>query len=130
MGILDIFFGKGAIFGRTTVGSESEDKIKKDWLKIKDLIKLGGPSNLRQALIFADRSLDTALRDIFPGETMGERLKEAKDKFDRPVYNAIWEAHKLRNSVVHEAGFEPPYYSVLQAIEDLKKALGLLGVNV
>jgi hypothetical protein len=123
MGILDVFFGKGGVFGRTTVSSESEDRIKKDWERIKSLIKIGGPSNLRQALISADRSLDTALRDIFAGESMGERLKEAKDKFDRPVYNAIWEAHKLRNSVVHEAGFEPPYYQVLQAIENLKKGL-------
>ena len=36
------------------------------------------------------------------GETMGERLKFAHNLFDKNLYNEIWSAHKLRNTLVHE----------------------------
>lgn len=130
MGLLGFLLGKESLFGRTTVSRESEDKIKADWQKISVLLKTGGPSNYKQALLTADRSLDTALKDIFAGETMGERLKEARTKYERPLYNQIWEAHKMRNSIVHEANFEPPYYAVQKAVDDLKRGIQALGVNL
>jgi hypothetical protein len=61
---------------------------------------------------------------------MGERLKMAKDTFDRDLYNKIWEAHKVRNNLVHEAGYEPPYYVLTDAIEKLRLAIVSLGVKV
>lgn len=128
MGLLDFLFGKK--FFRTTVSSLTEDKIKNDWVKIEQLIKLSGPSNLKQALLLADRSLDSALRDIFAGETMGERLKMASTRFDRYLYDDIWKAHKIRNTMVHEANFDPPYYVINKSVEDLKRALTALGVKI
>ena len=131
MSLLANLFGFGAsLYKRTSVSGESEASIKTDWEKINGLLKAKGPSNFRQALITADRSFDTALKDVSNGETMGERLKNVKERFDRYTYNDIWEAHKLRNSLVHEAGFEPPYFVVEKAIGDLKKALEVLGVTV
>lgn len=49
--------------------------------------------------------LDTILRDLlkekFTGETVGELLDNAKEKgFDK--LNEAWEAHKVRNNIVHE----------------------------
>jgi len=129
MSLFDLLFGK-PLFGRTTVSRESEDRIRLDWEKIRQLQKVAGPSNLKQALITADRSLDTALKDIVPGENMGARLKEAKDKFDRDTYNKIWEAHKIRNNLVHESSYEPPYFLINNGIEDLRKGLSALGVNI
>lgn len=129
MGILDFIF-KASPFGRTTVSRESEDKIRSDWERIETLMRAQGPSNLRQALITADRALDTALRDIFAGETMGERLKAAVNRFERYDYNKIWEAHKLRNNLVHESNFEPPYYVVSESINAFRKALETLGVRL
>ena len=129
MGLFDLLF-KGNIFGRTTVSRDTEDRIKIDWEKINQLQKLGGPSNLRQALITADRTLDNVLKELYKGESMGERLKEAKDRFDRPTYNLIWDAHKIRNSLVHEAGYEPPYYVVNKAIDDLRSVIASFGVSL
>ncbi len=128
MNIFKILFGGNGLYKRTSVSSESEELIRADWQKISVLLKAGGPSNNKQALITADRSLDTAFKDTTTGETMGERLKNMRDRFDRPIYNQIWEAHKLRNSLVHEANFEPPYYVIEKAITDLRTALELLGV--
>lgn len=112
------------------VSPKTEEKIQAEWAKISELVKQGSPSQLRQALISADRSLDTALRDIIEGETMGERLKNAKDRFTETTYNKVWKAHKLRNNVVHEAGFEPPHFAIKEAIDDLKSGLESLSVKI
>jgi len=115
---------------RYSVSPETEQKIQMDWENIQVLLKQKSPSQLRHALITADKSLDNALRDVIEGETMGERLKNAKARFDPVIYNKIWEAHKVRNSMVHESGYEPPHFIVTEAIENLRRGLNTLGVRV
>lgn len=115
---------------RTTVFPQTEERIKKDWANINILLKGRSPSQLKQALLTADRTLDDALKDISEGTTMGERLKNAKLKFDRNLYSKIWEAHKMRNSMVHEANFEPPYYVIQSAVETIREALKSIYVRI
>ena len=129
MSIFDLFKPKN-VFRRSTVSPTAEEAIKRDWVKIAELVKVGRPSSLREALITADRSLDTALKEVFDGETMGERLKNATTRFDKDVYQKIWDAHKVRNSLVHQSGYEPPYFVVQKALDDLKEALTFLGVRL
>jgi site-specific recombinase XerD len=129
MGILQLLFGKKG-FSRKTVSAETVEKIRRDWQQIDVLTREGGPSQLRQALITADKSLDNALKDRVSGETMGERLKNAKDLFEYSVYDKLWKAHKMRNALVHETGYEPPYHMVISGIEDLKTGLLKLGVRI
>lgn len=121
-----------AAFGarRYTVSQATEDKIKRDWANIDTLLAQKGASQLKQALITADKTLDNVLKDLFAGETMAERLKAAKDRFDPVVYNKIWEAHKIRNNLVHEAGYEPPYFVLTEAVGKLRSGLRALGVRV
>ncbi len=117
-------------YKRGTVSSQTIEKISRDWENIAVLVKGKSPSQLKQALITADKTLDAALKDIVLGDTMGERLKNAKDKFDRATYNRIWDAHKLRNSLVHEAGFEPGYFTLDGAITNIRMALRKLRIYV
>lgn len=124
---IDIFFRNKI---NRVVKPETKQNILKDWDNIKILIKSKGPSQIRQALITADKCLDNALRDVVDGETMGERLKNASEIFDKDTYNKIWEAHKVRNTLVHEAGYEPPYFVVTQSIESLKTGLQVLGISL
>ena len=126
--IFDLF-GLGAT-QRYSVSSATAEKIQKDWQYIKTLTDGGTPAQLKQALITADRSLDTALKDFANGETMGERLKDVSKKFDNDIYNKIWQAHKVRNSLVHESNFEPPHFMLIQNIEIFRKALLSLGVKI
>ena len=129
MGFFDLLFGSS----KKSVGAmkaDTREKIRRDWDSIKVLLQQKGPSQLRQALITADRSLDSALRDIVVGESMGERLKNGKDLFDWDLYQKIWEAHKLRNNLVHESNFEPPYFVVTEAIANLKKGVSSLGMDI
>jgi hypothetical protein len=129
MGIFDLLFGTGSRKNNYVL-QETTDLIKREWEQIDIMVGQGGPSQLRQALIKADKTLDNALRDIVEGEKMGERLKNAKDKFDYATYDKIWKAHKMRNSLVHESGFEPPYHVIELAIDDLRRGLNKIGVTV
>ncbi len=79
---------------------------------------------LKSALIEYDKLFDYYLRKMkFPGSTMGERLKSAKNAFDRDTYNKIWIAHKLRNTLVHEVESEFQPQLIRNEIYNLKKAL-------
>ena len=66
----------------TYVSAKTEALIKKEWETISHQVQTGTPSHLRQALIMADKALDTALKDLAEGTTMAERLKIANPKFD------------------------------------------------
>jgi len=130
--VLNLFklFSFGSGWGRSSVSSASEARIRDDWKKINAAIASKSPAQLRQALIMADRSLDAALKDISDGESMGERLKSAENRFDRYLYSNIWGAHKIRNNLVHEAGFEPPHFILTENITVFKEALRALGVII
>ncbi len=129
MGIFNLLFGPTKkSFGNVRGGTQ--DKIRMDWESIKVLLEQKGPSQLRQALIVADKSLDNALRDLVMGESMGERLKNAKDLFQWDLYQKIWDAHKLRNNLVHESNFEPPYFMITEAVTNIQNGLISLGLKV
>ncbi|HOD01444.1 MAG TPA: hypothetical protein PKH50_01845 [bacterium] len=113
-----------------TISAVTRDKVSEDWKNVEMLLSQKSPSQLKQALILADRSLDNVLKDVVAGNSMGERLKNAQNMFDRDTYNKIWEAHKVRNSLVHESGFEPPYFVIRQSVESLKKGLQAIGINL
>ena len=79
---------------------------------------------LRSALIEADKLLDYVFRaKRVKGETMGERLKNAKAHFSWNDYQNIWEAHKLRNKLAHEIEFNPSAKELEEKYRFLRKAL-------
>lgn len=89
----------------------------------------GGGNGLRQAVTDADKLLDNVLRtQNFRGETMGERLKNAKTRFsDYRHYDGAWRAHKVRNALVHEVGFDLVPSQAREALTDFKSAIKDLG---
>lgn len=113
-----------------TVSTGSKAKVQRDWDEVKILVTGGNPSQLKQALILADRSLDAALKDLVAGETMGDRLKNAKTLFHPVTYDKIWQAHKLRNNLVHESGFEAQHFIIKSSIETFRGGLKELGIHI
>lgn len=78
-------------------------KFQERWQKIELMLRVKTESSMKQALLEADKLLDLGLKEKkVKGETMGERLKSAHNLFDKNLYNEIWQAHKLRNRLVHE----------------------------
>ena len=70
--------------------------------EVKELLKSDSSLSWRMAVIEADKLMDSALKRTFTrGETMGERLKAAV--FKNPKIRKVWEAHSLRNDLVHES---------------------------
>ena len=131
MGIFDFWFGKpvGRLARSGVITGADREFIKEEWAEVSQLLGLNTPSSRKDALIRADKVLDYVLKKISPGETMGKRLKGAQKSFsDYSIYDGLWKAHKVRNSLVHEAGFEPPHYVVVGAVNQIKAGLRDLGI--
>lgn len=83
------------------------------------------------AISEADKLFDNAMRAVgIPGETMGERLKQASPRFSESLYQDIWNAHKLRNRLAHEVGVRVTAGEVQSALTTFQRALRELGVFV
>ena len=139
MNIFDFLFGKKKKsrrrpqyqYRKLSLSSVDIRKIQNEWVRIEELVKIGQPSQLRQAVIKADNILDFALSRLTTGTAMGERLKNARPYFkDYAVYQNLWEAHKVRNALVHEADYEPPHHVTKNAIAKYKNGLVALGARL
>ena len=102
------------------------EKYRVKYLEIENNLKQDDDLSYHMTIINADKLLDQALKDIgFSGSTMGERLKSAKSKFKNN--NNVWEAHKLRNRIVHEESVSLTYRDCRIALIGFKEALKDLG---
>lgn len=101
--------------------------IKSRWDEIERLASSGGEMNLKMAVMEADKLLDHALKAMaIPGMTLGDRLKFAAYKY--PNIRHVWNAHRLRNQLAHEASYYLDPSLARKAIRDFKDALKLLKV--
>ncbi len=99
------------------------------WQGIKRHFFAGDEANLKLALLEADKVLNETLRlSGFQGETLGDRLKKVTEE-ELPNIQEVWEAHKLRNRLVHETDFKLNRDTAERALtiyEEAFKNLGLL----
>ena len=114
-------------FGQYSVSNQTSKIINFDWKEINSLLS---NSQVNHALIMADKCLDSALKDVVSGESMADRLKNAKNRFSPDLYNKIWEAHKMRNVLVHESGSSEKDDLLKAHIWNLRKGLESLGVKI
>ena len=95
------------------------------WKKIEGL-KTNGESGWHMAVLEADKLLDHALKArLVSGETMGDRLKNARGIFMNN--DKVWQAHKLRNRLAHEHGVQLSATATDQALRGFKAGLKDLG---
>jgi len=79
--------------------------IHKKWRKLLERIRSGDERDLRLAIIEADSLVDEVLKEHgHPGNDMGERMKSIHPSEFKNI-NELWEAHKIRNRLAHEADF-------------------------
>jgi hypothetical protein len=101
------------------------EKYRLRWLGIEKQLTREN-INLPMVVLEADKLLDQALRERgIKGETMGERMKIAKDTWSNA--NAVWTAHKLRNQIAHESGVVVSYDEARRALGAFKQALKDIG---
>ena len=107
-------------------GGLDVEKYRMRWLAVEQSLVRDNESSYHLAVLNADKLVDQALKDKgFHGQTMGERLKAAKDKLSKR--NDIWEAHKLRNKIAHEPDVRVSYDQSRKALAGFKQALKDLG---
>ncbi len=109
-------------------GSVDVQEVSKRWSDIQTSVGLGGATHFGAAVVAADKLLDSVLRQKgYGGDTMGERLKSCRDDVSPAVYHNVWQAHKLRNHLVHEVGSEVLSFQVKEAIQSFEAMLRELG---
>lgn len=98
--------------------------FKDAWQKIH--MKAQAEETWSIAVIEADKLLDSALRKKgFKGETMAERMINAKDTFSKR--QLVWEAHKFRNQIAHDEGVKVTDKKVSAALVGFRTALKDVG---
>lgn len=102
--------GKAGRKAATSRPALSPRQFQEHWQRIESTMAQPGMENTKAAIMEADKLLDMALKQHgFKGDTMGERLKNAREFFgNKAVYQGLWDAHKMRNALAHEVGFDLP----------------------
>lgn len=114
----------GNRFNRKPTGKLDKAEVKSKWDTIMAASTTGG-SGLKNSIHEADKLFDFVLQaQGTPGNTMGDRLKAARSRFnDRSAYDRVWQAHKLRNALAHEVGFDLVVTQAKEALGGFERGL-------
>lgn len=75
------------------------------WEIILDHANSDNVAEWKVGIMEADKLLEEVLEEHgYHGDTLGERLRDAEGKLR--TLGSAWEAHKVRNQIAHEGGFE------------------------
>ncbi|OHA58212.1 MAG: hypothetical protein A2571_03040 [Candidatus Vogelbacteria bacterium RIFOXYD1_FULL_44_32] len=86
--------------------TKADSNRNEAWEKILSHLESGNQSDWKLAILEADTILDSLVQKMgYKGENLGERLKNVEPS-DFLTLNEAWEAHKIRNAIAHEAGYE------------------------
>lgn len=104
---------------RREMSEASRKKVNAAWKHASNL-----PDPVRRVME-ADKVLDLALMELGYRGSLGEKLKKAGPRFSD--INAVWRAHKLRNTLAHETGARVSDAQASAALAAFERALKDLG---
>lgn len=85
------------------INKQKRKKIIQEAYDLKSSIESEQLAIRRDAIIKLDNLLSKSLQLYFNNDlSCGENLKLANKLFKKRAYNSLWDAHKLRNKVVHD----------------------------
>ena len=123
-----LIVGGAILLAIVTRGQKQLDKQKyrTRWMAIEGSLKKDNEAACHMAILNADKLLDAALKEAnYKGQTMGERLKNAKGSLTNA--NAVWASHKLRNRIAHETNVKIDYTVARRALAGFKQGLKDVG---
>lgn len=98
-------------------------KLEKKWNRIERRLETGKEVELKLAVIEADKFFDNILKKIgYHGKDMGGRLKHINSSQITNI-NDIWDAHKIRNNIVHDTDHKLKNIDAEKSIKAYKEAL-------
>lgn len=93
------------------------------WDEIEKHINSIREAEWKFAVIEADKLVDELLKGAgFPGDTMGDRLMNIQPGQLTTLQN-LWEAHKIRNRLVHDTNYFLRYTEAKRAVSLYEKTL-------
>jgi len=99
-----------------SVAAQDLPKTRLRWNHILDEANSENPQNHRLAILEADIMLGELLDELgYRGETLADRMRQVP-KLNFNTIDLAWEAHRARNRIAHEAGFEMSPYEVRRII--------------
>ena len=102
---LKYWFGRDLVEFRSFRAFEAVGFIKR-WERTKRRLKKDWEPELKLSIIEADQLLDDLLKRMgYAGESLGERLKQLNSNV-LPNIDQVWEAHKIRNNIVHDPDYK------------------------
>lgn len=111
-----------------TFRSYAVKKFEKQWQNLMKRLELTSEAEWKLAVIDAESMLDeTFQRMNVSGESFGERLKQIKTEQIKNLED-VWEAHKIRNNIVHDPDYRLDLSQAKKVLETYEKALRELGV--
>ncbi|OWK26691.1 MAG: hypothetical protein US76_02620 [Parcubacteria group bacterium GW2011_GWA2_38_13b] len=101
----------------------NKEELAKKWSIIAGKSKSLKTGDWKLAIIEADKFLDDLLKRLgYEGESMGDRLKKLDSKKIANI-DQIWQAHKIRNDIVHHPEYEPSKGEIDFALGTYERAL-------
>jgi hypothetical protein len=101
---------------------QPETAVANRWQDIMRYIESVREGEWKFAVIEADNLVDDVLKNMFAGETMGERLMII-DKTQLLTIDGLWEAHKIRNRLAHEPNYFLRHAEAVRAIQLYEQTL-------
>ncbi len=93
------------------------------WVEIEKHINSTREAEWKFAVIEADKMADDLLKNSgFPGDTMGDRLMNIQPG-QLTTLQGLWEAHKIRNRLVHDTNYFLRYTEAKRAVGLYEKTL-------
>ncbi len=97
------------------------------WKAIREKMKAGTPEAIRISIIEADGLVDNVLKKHgYGGDTFADRLAKLHPQQFESL-GQVWDAHRLRNDIVHTPGFEVSLSHAEKALDHYEQFLKELG---
>lgn len=121
LGILKKFFKAAGNFLKA--GKTPKKNLNASWQKVVSRLGKNDEASLHMALIEADNIFDDLLKLMgLPGESMADRLKYLNSAQVSNI-EEIWQAHKLRNQLVHGSEYPIARSEIEFGVRAYEKAL-------
>lgn len=100
-----------------------KDKFKTKWQGLLKSLESSQENDWKFAIIEADNLIDEILKiNGYKGKTLSDRLKSLKKSGFKNI-DCLWQAHKIRNKIVHERKFKIQLNEVKNIIDFYRIAL-------
>lgn len=97
--------------------------LQSKWEEIRRHSESHQEAEWKLAVIEADKLVDDILKSAnYSGETMGERLMSI-ERGQLQTLDGLWEAHKIRNKLIHDTNYFLRYAEARKAVQLYEKTL-------